>query len=114
MYGYVEQAGSASPCLRVWCSWCCLWHIHGLSPDEARPGEVRRRNSHCYAPDSPWRGRTLPITVSAAPFDTVRATVREASSRQCRMIERGTITPAVGRLRAQPPPPSHLCEEGTA
>ncbi|WJV51713.1 hypothetical protein [Streptomyces flavofungini] len=70
-------------------------------PDGAPAGATERRTAHCYAPDSPYRLRSLTITVSAEPFDMVRDTVREASPYRRSMIQQGRITPAVARLRAQ-------------
>ncbi|GGV52633.1 hypothetical protein GCM10010245_82990 [Streptomyces spectabilis] len=105
LWGYVERdtaTTAPSHSLRVWCSWCCVWHQHSL-PGGARAGDSTHRSAHCYAPDSPYRFHSVQITVSAASFGEVRGTVREATPRQQSMISQRMITPAVARLRRQTP-----------
>jgi hypothetical protein len=62
--GYIENHDRGSN-LRVWCRWCCHWHIHSVEP----VGTVTHRIAHCYAPDSGYRsgGYWIDITSRTAP-----------------------------------------------
>lgn len=90
------------PTLRVWCSWCLLWHEHGLAGTKV--GDTADRAPHCYAPDSPYKETGYNILVSATPFSAVAKTMRKATAAQERSIREGRISGAVQKLRDQPPP----------
>jgi len=84
---------------RVWCRWCCTWHIHG----QEDPDEIRHRVAHC-GQHSPYWHSSYHMRGTATPWDQVRRTIRTASIAQQNVISRGETTPAIDRLRAQPDP----------
>jgi hypothetical protein len=100
LWGYIER-DPRSGNLRVWCSWCCHWHIHG-APSET-PGDITHRTEHCFVPGGPYRERGYWIDITDVPFSRVRKTVRSATAAQRRAMATGRISDAVRRLREQRP-----------
>ncbi len=85
---------------RVWCRWCCLWHIHGRED----VGEGGHRVAHCGSPDSPYHHNGYYVRGSATPFADVRRSVRTATIAQQNLISAGQTTAAIERLRTQEVP----------
>jgi hypothetical protein len=40
--------------IKVWCSNCSEWHIHGLTPD-IQEGLTSPRRAHCKSVNSPYK-----------------------------------------------------------
>jgi hypothetical protein len=99
--GFIENHRQGAS-LRVWCRWCCCWHIHGLA--DAKPGDYIHRVAHCYAPDSTYDDTGYYIRVTGTPFSAVRNSVRQVSSTQRWAMQDGRVSVAVQRLREQPRP----------
>ncbi|MEV0183840.1 hypothetical protein AB0I54_31830 [Streptomyces sp. NPDC050625] len=96
--GYIDQRGQHAD-LRVWCRWCCHWHIHGPHP----VGTTAHRVAHCYAPDSGYHATGYRIEVRPVPYSSVIGSVRSANAAQRRALTAGRISDAVRRLREQRP-----------
>lgn len=98
--GFLHRQGQQVR-LRVWCLFCCVWHTHGDDP----VGSVEHRTAHCFAPDSEYRqGGGYLVQVSRRSFAQVSGLVKEATPQQREQIQRGEITEAIAKLRAQTPP----------
>lgn len=100
LWGYIERAPRGDN-LRVWCAWCCNWHIHG-APSETSGG-ITHRIEHCFVPGGPYRERGYWIDITDVPFSRVRKTVRSATAAQRRAMSTGRVSSAVQRLRGQVP-----------
>jgi hypothetical protein len=94
------QPHPAGVVLRVWCRWCCVWHLHHTA--EEPPGDVTEHQARCYAPDSPYR--TYLVRVSPVPFEEAAEGVVVATMAQRWAIGAGLVSSAVQRLRDQPGP----------
>lgn len=104
--GFIEEHAH-SVNLRVWCRWCCHWHIHGLNAGD----RLVHRVAHCYAPDSAYHSSGYSIQITGTPYREVASTIRAASAPQRRAIGAGRISAAVQQLRGQPAPAG--CTEAT-
>ncbi|MFD5425239.1 hypothetical protein [Streptomyces sp. NPDC127084] len=97
--GFIDQRAEGAD-LRVWCRWCCHWHIHGAAP----VGATVHRLAHCFAPDSEYHEHGYRIAVSDRPYSEVRASVRAATAAQQRALSVGRISATVRQLREEVPP----------
>ncbi|GAA0501208.1 hypothetical protein [Streptomyces olivaceiscleroticus] len=96
LHGFL-QPHPGGEVLRVWCRWCCIWHIHNTAGEAA--GALTEHEARCYAPDSPYR--VYRVRVSAVSFVQVEVGVVVASMAQRWAISQGEVTLAVRRLRDQ-------------
>ncbi|WNI16939.1 hypothetical protein [Actinacidiphila sp. ITFR-21] len=101
LYGFLDRKEHGTD-LRVWCRWCCHWHIHGAGGTPV--GEAVHRLAHCYAGDSAYDDGGYWIEITDTPYSTAKPMVRAATHAQQRAIGAGRISSAVKRLRAQPEP----------
>jgi hypothetical protein len=108
--GFIEErtegvAGPPAMLLRVWCRWCCRWHVHGYTGTPVGDTTLDLGGGgHCLAPDSPYQQTGYIVRVSGTPFSAVRKTMRSATATEERAIREGRITEDVQKLRDQEPP----------
>lgn len=98
LHGFPERHARGTS-LRVWCLWCCDWHIHGQGGDPV--GTFTHRIAHCWAPDSAYKRGGYWIEITDTAYSAVKSTVRTATRAQQRALCDGRISDAVRRLRTQ-------------